>query len=87
MARTKLIPFWIIPPDTPGPVGFGATGYSLDDALRIIRDLGYDLPMDVRLLRITEGVTVAELDQNHVVPNMGPIVVRGMWYPLLRIGA
>jgi len=26
------------------------------------------------------------LDQPHVVANMGPIVVRGMWYPFVAVG-
>jgi len=37
-------------------------------------------------VRSTEGITVAELDQPHVVRNMGPIAVRGMWYPLVAVG-
>lgn len=28
-----------------------------------------------------EGITHAQLDQNHVVPSIGPIVVRDVWFP------
>jgi hypothetical protein len=36
--------------------------------------------------QVIEGITVAELDPRHVVPNMGPIAVRGMWYPFVAVG-
>jgi hypothetical protein len=88
MTGTWLAVYWIVPPAGRGPLGFGVTAWSLDDALRIIEDLGYGdyLPDDPTALAVREGVTVADLDQGHVVPNMGPIVVRGMWYPFVGIG-
>jgi hypothetical protein len=88
MGQSLLTAFWIVPPSPHGPLGFGVTGWSLDDALRIIRALGYGsyLPDDLSNLVIREGVTVADLDHAYVVANMGPIVVRGMWYPFLTVG-
>jgi hypothetical protein len=88
MAVPGLIAFWIVPPSAYGPLAFGVTAWSFDDALWIIRALDYGryLPDDVGALRVTEGVTVADLDQSHVVANMGPIVVRGMWYPFVAVG-
>jgi hypothetical protein len=83
-----LTAFWVKPPSPHGPLGFGVTALSLNDAIFIIRALGYGdyLPVDLSLLKIREGVTVAELDQPHVVANMGPIAVRGMWYPFVAVG-
>jgi hypothetical protein len=88
MPRSLLTAFWIVPPSPHGPLGFGVTAWSLDDAIEIIRALGYEsyLPADLRELTVQEGVTVRELDQPHVVANMGPIVVRGMWYPFVAVG-
>ena len=88
MATDPLTAYWIVPPDRHGPVGFGVTAFDIADALRIIRSLGYAdcLPEDVGSLRITEGVRHAELEEKHVRANMGPIVVRGMWYPFVRVG-
>ena len=88
MAELLLTAFWIVPPSPHGPLGFGITARSLTDALRILRALGYEryLPDDLRTLRVTEGVTVAELDRLHVIANMGPIVIRGMWYPFVAVG-
>jgi hypothetical protein len=88
MTVTALIAFWITLPSPHGPLGFGVTAWSLDDALQIIRALGYGpyLPGDPSALHVTENVTVAALDHPHVVANMGPIVVRGMWYPFVVVG-
>jgi hypothetical protein len=83
-----LTAFWIQPPSPDGPLGFGVTALSLNDALFIIRALGYGeyLPDDLNSLKIRVGITFAELDHPHVVANMGPIVVRGMWYPFIAVG-
>ena len=80
--------FWIKSPSPHAPLGFGVTACSLDDALAIIKALGYgqDLPDDLAGVRIKEGVKVAELEPSHVVANMGPIAVRGMWYPFVSVG-
>jgi hypothetical protein len=88
MTESKLTVYWIESPFPHAPLGFGVTAWSLDDALALIRafDYGRYLPDDLGEVRITEGVSVAELDQPHVVANMGPIVVRGMWYPFGAVG-
>lgn len=86
MTDSPLIPYWIVPPNKRGPLGFGVTAYSLNDAFQIIRTAGYELPADKNTILVREGITVSDLDQPHVVKNMGPIVVRGMWYPFVKIG-
>jgi len=88
MANAGLTAYWIRSPVPSAPLGFGVTARSLDDALGIIRafDYGQYLPDDVTAVHVTEGVTVAELDQPHVVANMGPIAIRGMWYPFAAVG-
>jgi len=88
LATDLLTAFWIVPPGRNGPLGFGVTAHSLDDALSIIRRAGYGdyLSEGVGSLRITEGVTVADLEHSYVRQHMGPIVVRGLWYPFVRVG-
>lgn len=88
MSEQLLTAFWIVPPGRHGPLGFGVTAYDLDDALSIIKTLGYAdyLPLDAGSLRVTQGVRYADLEPNHVRANMGPIVVRGMWYHFVRVG-
>jgi len=84
----KLTTFWLQSPLPHSPLGFGVTAGSLADALDIIHalDYGHYLPDDLVGVRIAEGIIVAELDQPHVVTNMGPINVRGMWYPFGTLG-
>ena len=66
----------------------GVTARSLEDAVDILHAVGYGdyLPVDLAGVHVIDGVTVAELDQRNVIPNMGPIVVRGMWYPFVAVG-
>lgn len=88
MAEKGLTFFWIRSPLSHAPLGFGVTAFSLDDAVEIITALDYGqyLTNDLAELQIQAGITVAELDQPHVVANMGPITVRGMWYPFVALG-
>jgi hypothetical protein len=81
-----LTAYWIKSPYPHAPLGFGVTAWSFEDAVRIIRGSGYDLPEDLSTLVVRENVTIADLDHAHVVANMGPIVVRGLWYPFVGVG-
>jgi hypothetical protein len=81
-----LTAFWIVPPHRDGPLGYGVTAFSLADAFEIIQSLGFELPNDRSMFHITTNITVADLDDSYVVKHMGPIVVRGLWYPFFRIG-
>ncbi|MCX5660698.1 MAG: hypothetical protein NTW19_13400 [Planctomycetota bacterium] len=69
--RPRSLPFW----------AFGVTAHDYADALailqeRVFKDCG--LP---EVVRVVANVDVRELDQNHVVPNMGVVVWRGVWHP------
>ncbi len=88
MATDLLTSFWIVPPGRHGPLGFGVTAHSLDDALFIIGNAGYGeyLAEGLSSLKITEGVRFADLEHPFVREQMGPIVVRGLWYPFVRVG-
>jgi hypothetical protein len=67
------------------PLGYGVAAHALDDALSIIAGRGYSLPDNPDELVIRENVRVDELPE-FVQQHMGPIVVRGMWYPFYRLG-
>jgi hypothetical protein len=87
MATTGLQAYWFTFPENPGfPHGFGVTAWSLADAKALLEASGYDFHKQASRVEIKEGVTVADLDAKHVAVNMGPIVVRGVWYPALNIG-
>lgn len=88
MTATNLTAFWIKSPLQRAPLGFGVTAWSLEDAVAIIRDLDYGryLPDMLTGMEVIEGITSAELDQLNVAPRIGPITVRGMWYPFFTVG-
>jgi hypothetical protein len=54
----------------------------LEDALALLAAAGLEVRPE--LGAVIEGVRVPDLDQDHVVPNMGVIVQRGVWYPNLN---
>lgn len=69
----------------PGPpgilLGVGVTAHSREDAVGLIRDrvfAGQPLP---RIQSVLEDVEFHDLNQNHVVPNMGNRFQRGIWFP------
>ena len=61
----------------------GVTAYSLEDAKRLLKEKAFPREELPRIIKITENIQFKDLDQNHVVPNMGPITERGVWYPNL----
>jgi hypothetical protein len=66
-------------------LGVGVTAYSLEDAKRLIDDAARRLGRNYEVLEIVEDVDVRDLDQGHVVPNMGPPNLRGVWFPNLNL--
>ena len=81
-----LTSFWVLPRGAALGGGFGVTAFSEDDALRLIREAGYELPQDRNSLQITSGIRPEEVDAKHIAPNSGPALVRGVWYPFARVG-
>jgi hypothetical protein len=65
------------------PSSVGVTAWSFEDACHLLNAYGYypGEPVAVR-----EDVAVGDLDQRVVVPNIGPILERGIWYPALNAG-
>lgn len=62
--------------------GCGVTAYDYNDAISLLHEkifIGDTMPA---IKKIIESIEVSELDQNHVVPNMGIIIARGIWFPL-----
>lgn len=66
-------------------LGFGVTAFSVGDAKGLLAEENIRAGRDYELVRILEDVDIRDLDQNHVIPNMGPINFRGVWYPNLTI--
>jgi hypothetical protein len=87
MARdTHLTAYWIRFSGLPElQHSYGVTAYTIEDALWLLRNrlLDRDLGTPIEVKR---DVRLTDLDQGHVAPNCGPLVLRGVWYPQHNLG-
>ena len=73
-----LIRYWF---STKQGLGIGVTAYSIEDAISLIKDQDLAMSYNPILESYIENIDINELDQNHVIPNMGISSNRGIWYP------
>jgi hypothetical protein len=66
-------------------VGIGVTASSDEEALRFAEDVRQEFFPDATIGRPIRDIDVSTLDAGHVLPNIGPSNVRGVWYPRLNI--
>ena len=62
---------------------YGVTAYSFDDAISILKQKVFRDDEMPTIKNFIEKIKFKDLDQNHVVLNMGIITERGIWYPNL----
>jgi hypothetical protein len=70
--------FWF---PTAGQLGIGVTAYTLDEAETLARRVANRLRWELPALKVVQDVDVRALDQHHVIPNMLPPNVHGVWFP------
>ena len=84
-----MIRFWIIP-DADSPYSarnVGVTAWSLVDAKSLVIEAAHFLGWtDEDLIAFDNAAYVPDidirlLDQGHIIPNMGPVNFRGVWWP------
>jgi hypothetical protein len=87
-AADYLETFWFsFPQDPQLPFGIGVTGFSEEDARALLQERGVaDWFSEAREVVVKQGVRIQDLDQRHVLPNAGPLHLRGVWYPCMNIG-
>jgi hypothetical protein len=61
-------------------LGCGVTAIDPDDVRRILGESDYVSESGAVIDSIRE-VAFEDIEQNHVVPNMGNFFMRGIWYP------
>lgn len=78
--------YWVKFQHTPAPsalaLGVGVSAFGKEDALALIGErvfVEHELPP---ILEMIEDVDVRTLDEGHVIPNMGVVARRGIWFPL-----
>jgi hypothetical protein len=81
MARLRR--FWF---PIPGRLGIGVTAESRAEAEALAEQAAaqFRLPLPLELSSIVEDVDIRDLDQNHVIPNMGSPNLRGVWFPRIN---
>ena len=76
--RKHLTSFWF---PLSEKLGIGVTAYTENDAIEMAIECKNKYYPEQKLDKPIIGITVAELDKGHVVPNMGPINFLGVWFP------
>jgi hypothetical protein len=84
-SRNLLRSYWITFHDKRTFPQIGVTGRSIVEAFTILHSEGHRASPD-DTPAVVENVRLQDLDPNHVVPNTGPIVCRGIWCPFAGIG-
>jgi len=74
--------FWFA---VPGRLGIGVTADSLAEAQALARDACAQLGWIFEPNEVMEDVDIRTIDQNHVIPNMGPPNFKGVWFPHLNV--
>ena len=80
MKDAHLRRFWF---DSETDLGIGVTAYDRDDAETIVRANQIAMSFKPNFRKCVEDVDVNDLDQGHVIPNIGIVVDRGIWFPNL----
>jgi hypothetical protein len=70
-------------PHPPGTLlGCGITAFDLNDAMGILQNTvfnGFEAP---KIMNVKEDIDIRSLDQGKIIPNMGVVTHRGVWFPL-----
>ena len=90
-SRNMLVAFWLAKPpfDVTGfAKRFGVTAYSYEDAVQLLLWGFPGQRLDLGEFLVIRNISYAELllapgFRAHVELNMGPMVVRGIWYPYI----
>ncbi|WP_316364684.1 hypothetical protein [Candidatus Thiodiazotropha sp. CDECU1] len=65
--------------------GCGVTAFTEDDALNILKSELFNEGDVPAVKKVTPDIDVNTLDKGHVIPNMGVVSMRGVWYPRMNI--
>lgn len=63
-------------------IGCGVTAYNNEDALYLLKEKVFKGATLPKFKNMFENVDVSTLDAGHVLPNMSPPNIRGVWFPL-----
>ena len=79
----RLVRYWFILRSSTGFTRqVGVTAYDYADALLLIKEKVVSFKESPAVVSFTENIDVSTLDANHILPNMAPPTMRGIWYPM-----
>ena len=65
--------------------GIGVTAFSEAEARSLAEDTRAKYGYKGEVGPVVVDIDVSTLDAKHVLPNIGPPVIRGVWYPQLNL--
>ncbi len=65
---------------------FGVTAYSIIEARRLLLETldnnhWHKIPENLDNIEVIEDIDIRLLDKGHVIPNMGAVIFKGVWWP------
>lgn len=82
----KMKRYWFtfvrIPKFSPLSIGCGVTAADYSDAISILKERVLIACHGMEVCEVVEDVDINSLDSGHVLPNMGNVACRGVWFPL-----
>jgi hypothetical protein len=57
------------------------TAHNYDDAISLLRERIFGANGPPAIVEAVEDVDLCSLEQNHVLPNLGDVMARGIWFP------
>jgi len=86
--NAALETYWIcFPLDEQMPIGIGVTALSVKDAFILIGEQGYDTWFTgAKEINVKSGITLDDVPSSISSANLGPLQLRGVWYPAANIG-
>ncbi len=77
-SQNLLTRYWFSNNDN---LGYGVTAFSVEDANSLLKRASLETDDQHPI----SDIDIRTLDQGHVIPNMGPPNIRGIWFPKLNI--
>jgi hypothetical protein len=65
----------------PFRLGCGLSAYDREDAFRLLRERVFKTEPIPVPSNVVEDIDVSGLDPDHVLPNIGNVTIRGVWFP------
>jgi hypothetical protein len=63
-------------------MGCGVTAHDLQDALRLVTERLFAGFPEPKVRKIVPDIDVSSLDERNVLPHIGNVLRRGIWFPL-----